>query len=84
MSTLYITTRTILIDFLNYGLANYLFYGFNVKALGRNSNSELVYEVTYKTNITEDVDAYYIYTFEKPTNGKYMSLRQPELEPLPF
>jgi hypothetical protein len=84
MSTLYITTRTILIDFLNYGLANYLFTDFNVKALGFNIHSELVYEVTYKDNISEKEDAYYIYTFEKPTNGKYMSLRQPELEPLPF
>lgn len=84
MSTLYITTRTILIDFLNYGLANYLFTDFNVKALGFNYHSELVYEVTYKDNISEEEDAYYIYTFEKTNNSKYISLRQPELEPLPF
>jgi hypothetical protein len=84
MSIVYVTTRTILIDFLNYSLANYLFTDFNVKALGFNIHSELVYEITYRDNISEEEDAFYIYTFEKPINGKYMSLRQPELEPLPF
>lgn len=84
MTTVYIATRTMLIDFLNYGLANYLFTDFNVKALGFNIDSELIYEVTYRDNISEEDDAFYIYTFEKPINGKYMSLNQPEIELLPF
>lgn len=84
MTTVYITTRTILMDFLNYGLANYLFTDFNVKALGFNYHSEFIYEVTYRDNISEEEDAYFIYTFEKPNNDDYISLNKPELAPLPF
>lgn len=84
MTTVYITTRNILMDFLNYGMANYLFNGFNVEAVGFNSYTEIVYKVTFKDNMSEHEDAYYIYTFEKPLNKKYILLEQPELEPLPF
>lgn len=84
MTTVYVTTRIILIDFLNYGLANYLFNNFTVTSIGINANLEIIYQVTYKNNISEEEDAYFIYTFEKPNNIKYISLKQPELEPLPF
>lgn len=84
MTTIYITTRIILMDFINYGLANYLFGNFNVKNIGLNLNSEPVYQVEFQDYMSDDVDAYYIYTFEKPLNRQYISLEQPELEPLPF
>lgn len=84
MTTIYITTRTILMDFLNYGLANYLFGNFNVKSIGLNLHSEPVYQVEFQDYMSDDVDACYIYTFEKPNFKNYISLKQPELEPLPF
>lgn len=84
MTTIYITTRTILMDFINYGLANYLFGNFNVKNIGLNLHSEPVYQVEFQDYMSEDIDAYYIYTFEKPNFKNYISFVQPELEPLPF
>lgn len=84
MTIIYITTRTILMDFLNYGLANYLFDNFNVKSIGLSLNSEPVYQIEFIDYMSDDVDAYAHYTYSKPINVKYIYLKQPELAPLPF
>jgi hypothetical protein len=83
MTTLYIRTRTVLMDFINYGLAHHLFGNFNVRSFGLNSDLETIYKVEFKDYI-EEIDTYYIYTFERPLNKQYIYLEQPELEPLPF
>lgn len=83
MPTIYITTRTILMDFLNYSLAHVFFSNFSVKSIGLNSDLETIFEISFESHIPEE-DAYYIYTFEKPNFKNYISFVQPELEKIPF
>jgi hypothetical protein len=71
-------------DFLSYGLANHLFTEFNVKTIGLNFHSEPVYQVEFIDYMSDEIDAYGHYTYNKPINAKYIYLKQPELAPLPF
>ena len=83
MTTVYIRTRTILMEFINFGLAHLLISKFTVKNLGRNLNKEFIYQVEFDY-VDEELDAYITNYTDKYPSKDYISLEQPELEPLPF
>ncbi len=83
MSTIYIKTRTILMEFINFGLAHLLINKFTVKNLGKNLNKEFIYQVEFDY-VDEELDAYITNYTNKHPSRNYISLEQPELETLPF